>query len=91
MDHLLNDGPLLRRLMKCPDRGGTRHTVRSLAAATGLSKSKIHRMLNDQAPRVASQQAEATAEAVGVRCTALFTPISTMSMDMVTTERTPPT
>jgi hypothetical protein len=50
MHYVLNDGELLRRLMSYPDlgRSGTRHTVRSLAKAAGLSKSKISDMRNDR-------------------------------------------
>lgn len=70
----LTDGQLLRRLMRCPDTGGQRHTVRSLAAVTGISKSKISSMLRDQQAKVTAEQAALTAEAVGVRRKALFTP-----------------
>ena len=71
----LNDGALLARLMRCPDRGGRRHTVRSLAAATGISKSKISYMLRDQQTKLPQSKATAAAEAVGVHRKALFTPI----------------
>ena len=71
----LTDGPLLSRLMRCPDEGGTRHTVRSLADVSGVGKSKLSCMLRDRQMRVTSEQAVRIAEAVGVRRTALFTPI----------------
>ncbi|MFE5159678.1 hypothetical protein ACFRNT_14380 [Streptomyces sp. NPDC056697] len=70
----LIDGPLLSRLMRCPDTGGKRHTARSLAAETGISKSKINSMIHDRQTRVTEEQAERTAEAVGVNRKALFTP-----------------
>lgn len=71
----LTDGDLLGRLMRCPDEGGRRHTVRSLSAATGISKSKISYMLRDQQTKLPESKASATAQAVGVRRRALFTPI----------------
>lgn len=71
----LNDGALLARLMRYPERGGRRHTVRSLAAVTGISKSKISYMLRDQQTKLPRSKATATAEAVGVHRKALFTPI----------------
>lgn len=71
----LNDGELLARLMRCPDKGGQRHTVRSLSAVTGISKSKISCMIRDRHTRPLPQsKATATAEAVGVSRRALFTP-----------------
>ncbi|MDX2707300.1 hypothetical protein PV350_31260 [Streptomyces sp. PA03-6a] len=90
MDYELNDGHLLRRLMRCPDKGGTRHTVRSLADATGLSKSKISNMLNDRSKKVPEGAADATAEAVGEQRKALFTPIASTSTD-ADNEEGPPT
>lgn len=71
----LTDGDLLGRLMRYPDSDGRRHTVRSLSAATGISKSKISSMLNDRQTKLPESKAAATAEAVGVRRKALFTPI----------------
>lgn len=71
----LNDGELLAHLMRCPGSGGRRHTVRSLAAATGISKSKISYMIRDQQTKVSESKATAAAEAVGFHRKALFTPI----------------
>ena len=68
----LTDGALLGRLMRCPDPSGQRHTVRSLADATGLGKSKIGYMLHDRQTTVTADQAEAIATALGVRRKALF-------------------
>lgn len=70
----LIDGQLLCRLMRCPDVGGQRHTVRSLAAVTGISKSKIGSMLHDQQTEVSADQAALMARAVGVKRKALFLP-----------------
>lgn len=71
----LNSGQLLSRLMRCPDKGGTRHTVRSLATVTGIGKSKLSCMLHDRQTKVTAEQASRAAEAVGVERKALFTPI----------------
>lgn len=68
----LTSGRLLSRLMRCPDQGGTRHTVRTLADAAGLSKSKIGDMLRDRQMCVSDQQADAIAEAVDIERDALF-------------------
>lgn len=70
----LNDGQLLSRLMRCPDVGGKRHTLRSLAATAGVSKSKLNSMLHGNQMDVTATQADVIAEAVGVRRGALFTP-----------------
>jgi hypothetical protein len=77
----LNDGELLARLMRCPDKGGQRHTVRSLSAATGISKSKISSMINDRQTQLPESKASATARAVGVRRKALFTPTTSAYAD----------
>lgn len=70
----LIDGPLLSRLMRCPDTGGRRHTARSLATETGISKSKINSMIHDRQTRVTEEQADRIAKAVGVTRKALFAP-----------------
>lgn len=78
----LTDGELLARLMRCPDTGGTRHTVRSLSAVTGISKSKISDMTRDEPTRpVPETQASLLAQAVGVRRKAIFMPTTSASAD----------
>lgn len=78
----LTDGELLARLMRCPDKGGARHTVRSLSVATGISKSKISNMTRDEPTRPVSEtQASLLAQAVGVRRKAIFMPITSVSAD----------
>lgn len=72
----VHDGLLLLRLMKHPNEGGSTHTVRSLAAATGMSWSKIQRLTTEERPTVTREQADRIAEAVGVRRRALFAQIS---------------
>lgn len=70
----VHDGPLLKRLMHCPEPGGTPHTVRSLAKAVGLSRSKIQALVDEVRPTVEPDQADRIAKAVGVRRKALFSP-----------------
>lgn len=83
----LIDGDLLARLMRCPDKGGTRHTTRSLSDATGISKSKISNMTRDEPTRpLPETQASLLAQAVGVRRRAIFTPTMSASADTNTPE-----
>lgn len=77
----LTDGPLLRRLMRCPDMGGQRHTVRSLAREAGLGKSKIGYMLAGRQMTVTGEQADRIARAVGVNRKAIFLPTASTSTD----------
>lgn len=78
----LNDGKLLVRLMRCPAKGGERHTVRSLSAATGISKSTISKMTREQPTRpIREPQASLLAREVGVHRKALFTPTLSVSAD----------
>ena len=70
----LINGRLLRRLMRCPEAGGTRHNVRTLAGACGVGKSKIANMINGRQMVVTAGQADAIATAVGVDRSALFLP-----------------
>ncbi len=70
----IHDGRLLQRLMRNPGPAGTEHTVRSLARATGLSASKVQRLITEERPTVTDGQATRIAEAVGERRRALFAP-----------------
>lgn len=70
----LHDGPLLKRLMQQPLPGGTSYTVRSLASVTGLSYSKIQKLVSEERPYVDQVDADRIAEAVQVRRKALFSP-----------------
>jgi hypothetical protein len=72
VQYQLIDGQLLSRLMRCPEPDGTRHTLRSLAQASGLSKSKVAHMVHGRRPLVSKEQAAAIAAAVGVRREAVF-------------------
>ncbi|WNI15538.1 hypothetical protein [Actinacidiphila sp. ITFR-21] len=85
----LHDGPLLRRLMECPPPGGQIHTVRSLAAATGLSYSKIQKLITEDRPTATLAEADRIARELRVRRKALFSPSSSPSQDGDTREETP--
>ncbi|HEY5836742.1 hypothetical protein [Streptomyces sp.] len=71
----LHDGKLLRRLMENPLPGGTSHTVRSLAAETGVSYSKIQKLISEQRPTVTASEADRISHAVQCRRKALFSPL----------------
>lgn len=77
----LHDGALLRRLMECPPPSGTTHTVRSLAAATGLSYSKIQKLITEERPTTTEGEADRIACAFRLRRRALFSPSSSPSWD----------
>ncbi|MDX3074578.1 hypothetical protein [Streptomyces sp. MI02-7b] len=70
----LHDGQLMQRLMKHPLPGGTRHTRRSLADATGLSYTKIHRLISEERPEVDEPHADAIARELQSARKALFSP-----------------
>jgi plasmid maintenance system antidote protein VapI len=72
----LHDGPLLRWLMGHPATTGTPFTVRSLAAATGLSYSKIQKLCSGERPTVSAPEADQVAAAIGFSRRALFSPLS---------------
>lgn len=72
--YYLSDGQLLQRLMKCPEPGGTRHTVRSLATLTKVGKSKLSSAINGRQTRFSAEDAYAIAAAVGVQVSPLFLP-----------------
>lgn len=70
----VHDGSLLRRLMTCPEQGGTAYTVRSLAAETGLSFSKIQKLVTGDRPTVTEAEADSIASAVHICRRGLFAP-----------------
>lgn len=72
----LHDKALLRRLMECPRPGERVYTVRSLAAATGLSYSKVHKLLKGTRPTCEAEDATSVASAFDLPRKALFLPIS---------------
>lgn len=79
----LHTGALLRRLMDGPIEGKARHTVRSLAAAAGVSRSKVQYMISEDRQRdtVAEEVADRFAREVGCDRPSLFRPIVSASPD----------
>jgi hypothetical protein len=78
----LHAGPLLRRLLDSP-QGEEPGSVRELAKAAGLSKSKIQGLVDEDRSTVTDVEAVRVAEAYHLEPRALFHPVS-MSMDMDT-------
>jgi plasmid maintenance system antidote protein VapI len=74
----LISGEVLTRLMRSHETGLTVHT---LAAASGLSASKIRKLIKGLRPSVTSRQADRIAEAVGVTRAALFAPTQSAYAD----------
>jgi hypothetical protein len=64
-----------------PASRGTTHTVRSLAAVTGLSYSKIQKLITEERPTTTGSEADRIACAVQCRRRALFSPSSSPSWD----------
>lgn len=77
----VHDGALLHRLMKQPLPGGMVHSVRSLASATGVSYSKIQKLVKEERPTVSEDEADLIAAAVQSRRRALFSPCSSSFED----------
>lgn len=72
----LTNASLLKRLMRGPTENGRRHTARSLAAATGISKSKIWHMINGRQPKLPQSKMRAVLNEVDAEQAWLFTPIT---------------
>lgn len=72
----VHDGALMQRLMKHPLAGGRVHSVRSLARATGVSYSKIQKLISEERPTVPEPEADAIAAELQSRRRALFSPNS---------------
>ncbi|MGW6420371.1 hypothetical protein [Streptomyces sp. NPDC055055] len=87
----LHAGDLLRRLLDSPqaDEPGS---VRELAKAADLSKSKVQALVDEDRPTVTGDEAKRVADAYHLEPRALFHPAS-MSMDMdddpITRKETP--
>lgn len=77
----LIDGSVLRRLMGAPEPGNPPHTVHTLASASGLSASKIRKLIKGVRPTVPLAQARRIAQAVSADMEALFLPSPSSSAD----------
>lgn len=76
----LTDAPLLRTLMERAPGGPL--TIRDLALRAGLSKSKVHYLLNGERPLAPKEKAYLIAAAVGTHAGALFSAELSTSTDM---------
>lgn len=76
----LHNGPLLRRLLDS-HKDGEPATVRELAARTGLSRSKVQALVDEDRPTVTGAEALSLAGVYKLAPRALVHPAS-MSMDM---------
>lgn len=73
MRYSLRDPDLLRKIMETPGRGKP-YTVRTLAEATGVSRSQVGRLVVGDRPSLEVTEAHAVAEALGVAILVLFAP-----------------
>lgn len=71
--YALRDLEMLKKIMESPGRG-VPHSVRSLAEATGISRSQIGRLVRGDLPYLPVNEAHAVAEALGVAVLVLFMP-----------------
>jgi transcriptional regulator with XRE-family HTH domain len=73
--YTLRDLDTFKKIMKSPGRG-VPYTVRSLAEASGVSRSQVHRLLAGELDNLDVNDAHAVAEALGVAVLVLFMPPS---------------
>lgn len=73
MRYALRDLETFKKIMECPGRG-VPYTVRDLADATGVSRSRIGRLLTGDLTHLDVNDAHAVAEALGVAVLVLFVP-----------------
>ncbi|MFF1684662.1 helix-turn-helix domain-containing protein [Streptomyces sp. NPDC058254] len=74
--------------MEHPGRGQS-HTVRSLAKATGISRTQIGRLVSGQQAGVGVNEAHHIAESLGVAVLVLFVPPPSPNGDAATPEPHP--
>lgn len=79
---------LLKRIMEHPGQGQS-YTVRSLAKATGISRTQIGRLVSGQQSDLGVIEAHRVAEALGVAVLVLFIPPPSPNGDAVTSEPRP--
>lgn len=84
----LRDLDLLEKIMEHPGRGQS-YTVRSLAKATGISRSQIGRLVSGQQAGLGVTEAHDVAEALGVAILVLFIPPPSPNGDAATAEPHP--
>lgn len=75
----LTDSDLLRKLMRRAPGGSL--SVRALAKAVGISKTRVDDLLHDRYATVTAEVATQIARVLGVHRRALFLPRTSTSMD----------
>ena len=73
MRYVLRDVELLKKIMEHPGRGES-YSIRDLAAAAQVSKSKIERLVRGDLDWLDDNEAHRTVEALGVTVLVLFVP-----------------
>lgn len=73
MRYALRDLNTFKKIMEAPGRG-VPYTVRTLAEASGVSRSQIGRLLTGELDNLDVIEAHAVAEAFGVAVLVLFVP-----------------
>lgn len=73
MRYSLRDLDVLKKIMESPGRGHS-YTVRSLAEASGVSRSQVGRLVAGTRNSLDVNEAHALAEALGVAVLVLFVP-----------------
>jgi transcriptional regulator with XRE-family HTH domain len=73
--YILRDLDTFRKIMKSPGRG-VPYTVRSLAEASGVSRSQVGHLVSGERRSLEVNEAHAVAEALGVAVLVLFMPPS---------------
>lgn len=77
MRYVLRDVELLKKIMEHPGRGES-YSIRDLAAAAQVTKSKIERLVRGDLDWLDVNEAHRVVEALGVRVLVLFAPPSSM-------------
>lgn len=73
MRYVLRDVELLKKIMEHPGRGES-YSIRELAAATQVSKSKIERLVRGDLDWLDVNEAHRVVESLGVTVLILFVP-----------------
>ncbi len=86
--YVLRDLEVFRKIMEHPGRG-VPYTVRSLADASGMSRSQVGRLVSGELADLGVTEAHAIAEALGVAVLVLFAPPSSPNQGRSGSEDTP--
>lgn len=73
MRYTLRDLGTLKKIMEHPGRGAP-YSIRTLAEATGISRSQVGRLASGELPDLPVNEAHQMSEALGVAVLVLFVP-----------------